>query len=66
MVRSGVIRRPSRIATVSIGYADGMPRAAGNGFSLLVRGSARISLAMLHGHVYDRYYAYPSGSGGMR
>ncbi|MCB0561150.1 MAG: bifunctional UDP-N-acetylmuramoyl-tripeptide:D-alanyl-D-alanine ligase/alanine racemase [Lewinellaceae bacterium] len=37
--RSGVIRRPSRIATVSIGYADGLPRAAGNGrFSLLVRG----------------------------
>ncbi|MCO6491556.1 MAG: bifunctional UDP-N-acetylmuramoyl-tripeptide:D-alanyl-D-alanine ligase/alanine racemase [Phaeodactylibacter sp.] len=37
--RSGAIRHPSRIATVSIGYADGLPRAAGNGrFSLLVRG----------------------------
>ena len=36
--RSGLIRHPSRIATVSIGYADGLPRAAGNGrFSLLVR-----------------------------
>ncbi|MCB9286635.1 MAG: bifunctional UDP-N-acetylmuramoyl-tripeptide:D-alanyl-D-alanine ligase/alanine racemase [Lewinellaceae bacterium] len=37
--RSGLIEKPSRIATVSIGYADGLPRAAGNGrFSLLVRG----------------------------
>ncbi|MCB0596712.1 MAG: bifunctional UDP-N-acetylmuramoyl-tripeptide:D-alanyl-D-alanine ligase/alanine racemase [Lewinellaceae bacterium] len=37
--RSGAVQRPSRIATVSIGYADGLPRAAGNGrFSLLVRG----------------------------
>ncbi len=37
--RSGAIHRPSRIATISIGYADGLPRAAGNGrFSLSVRG----------------------------
>ncbi len=37
--RSGQLSRPSRIATVSIGYADGLHRSAGNGkFSLLVRG----------------------------
>lgn len=37
--RSGHLARPSRIATVSIGYADGLHRSAGNGrFSLLVRG----------------------------
>ena len=29
--RSGKVERDSRIATVSIGYADGLPRAAGNG-----------------------------------
>lgn len=37
--RSGLIEKPSRIATVSIGYADGLPRAVSNGrFRLLVRG----------------------------
>ena len=29
--RRGKITRPTRIATVGIGYADGLPRAAGNG-----------------------------------
>lgn len=37
--RHGRLARPSRIATISIGYADGLPRAAGNGrFSVLIRG----------------------------
>jgi len=37
--RSGAVQRPSRIATISMGYADGLHRAAGNGrFSLSVRG----------------------------
>ncbi len=37
--RSGAIQRPGTIATISIGYADGLPRAVGNGrFSLLIRG----------------------------
>jgi Alr-MurF fusion protein len=35
--RSGRIDRPSRVAIISIGYADGLPRAAGQGrFSLLI------------------------------
>jgi alanine racemase len=39
--RKGKAKRPSRIATVSIGYADGLPRAAGNGrFNLLLHGKA--------------------------
>lgn len=29
--RSGVLQRDSLIATLSVGYADGLPRAAGNG-----------------------------------
>jgi alanine racemase len=38
--RRGVVQRPSRIATISIGYADGLLRAAGNGnFSVRIRGS---------------------------
>ena len=37
--RSGRVNRPSRIATVSIGYADGLPRAAGQGrYGLLIHG----------------------------
>ncbi len=37
--RSGQIDRASRIATVSIGYADGLPRAAGQGrFQILIQG----------------------------
>ncbi|MCB9274459.1 MAG: bifunctional UDP-N-acetylmuramoyl-tripeptide:D-alanyl-D-alanine ligase/alanine racemase [Lewinellaceae bacterium] len=36
--RHGRLSRASRIATISIGYADGLPRAAGNGrFSVLIR-----------------------------
>jgi len=37
--RNGPIARPSRIATISIGYADGLLRLAGNGrYSVLVHG----------------------------
>ena len=37
--RNGPIDRPSRIATISIGYADGLLRLAGNGrYSVLVHG----------------------------
>lgn len=37
--RQGRVERPSRIATISIGYADGLLRLAGNGrFSVLIRG----------------------------
>ncbi|MBQ5843776.1 MAG: alanine racemase [Alistipes sp.] len=38
--RSGVITRPSRIATIPIGYADGLDRAVGCGrWNMIVRGS---------------------------
>ncbi len=38
--RNGPITRPSRIATISIGYADGLLRLAGNGrYKVLVHGS---------------------------
>jgi alanine racemase len=37
--RKGLITEPKRIATISIGYADGLLRLAGNGrFQVLVRG----------------------------
>lgn len=37
--RSGVVHRDSRIATISIGYADGLLRLAGNGrYQVLIRG----------------------------
>ena len=37
--RKGRLLQPSRIATISIGYADGLLRLAGNGrFSVLIRG----------------------------
>ncbi len=37
--RKGRVARPSRIATISIGYADGLLRLAGNGrFSVNIRG----------------------------
>ncbi len=37
--RRGTVNAPSRIATVSIGYADGLSRAAGNGrFSVSIKG----------------------------
>ena len=39
--RKGQTNRPSRIATIGIGYADGLLRAAGNGnFSLLIQNQA--------------------------
>lgn len=38
--RAGVVSRPSRIATVRIGYADGYPRRLGNGRGkMLVKGA---------------------------
>jgi alanine racemase len=37
--RNGPVTQPSRIATISIGYADGLLRLAGNGrYSVLVHG----------------------------
>ena len=37
--RKGRVERASRIATLSIGYADGLPRRCGNGqFSVLIKG----------------------------
>ncbi len=37
--RQGRVERPSRIATISIGYADGLLRLAGNGrYAVLIRG----------------------------
>ena len=37
--RRGVLQRTSRIATISLGYADGLARAAGNGaFSVWLHG----------------------------
>lgn len=39
--RRGVIVRPSRIATIGIGYADGLSRATGQGrYALLIHGQA--------------------------
>ncbi|MFK7934548.1 MAG: bifunctional UDP-N-acetylmuramoyl-tripeptide:D-alanyl-D-alanine ligase/alanine racemase [Saprospiraceae bacterium] len=36
--RRGLAERPLRTATISIGYADGLPRAAGNGrYSVLIK-----------------------------
>ena len=47
-----VATRPSRIATVAIGYGDGYPRQAGNGTPVLVNGQAaqlagRVSMDMI-------------------
>lgn len=37
--RAGKINHPTRVGTVSVGYADGLPRLAGNGrYALLVNG----------------------------
>lgn len=37
--RGGKVKRSMRLATISIGYADGLPRSAGNGrYSLKIRG----------------------------
>jgi len=47
-----VARRPSRIATVTIGYGDGYPRGAANGTPVLVNGlraplAGRVSMDMI-------------------
>lgn len=51
-------RRPSRIATVSIGYGDGYPRMARNGTPVLIRGqraplAGRVSMDMITVDVTD-------------
>jgi alanine racemase len=53
-----VARRPSRIATVTIGYGDGYPRNAGNGTPVLVNGrraplAGRVSMDMITVDVTD-------------
>ena len=53
-----VARRPSRIATVSCGYADGYPRTAPSGTEVLIRGArvplaGRVSMDMLAVDVTD-------------
>ena len=51
-------QRPSRIATVTIGYGDGYPRAACNGTPVLVRGqraslAGRVSMDMITVDITD-------------
>ncbi len=51
-------QRPSRIATVSIGYGDGYPRLAANGTPVLIRGqraplAGRVSMDMITVDVTD-------------
>jgi alanine racemase len=51
-------RRPSRIATVPVGYGDGYPRRAGNGTPVLVKGeraqlAGRVSMDMITVDVTD-------------
>ena len=53
-----VARRPSRIATVTIGYGDGYPRLAPNGTPVLVNGrraclAGRVSMDMITVDVTD-------------
>ncbi|MEZ5502886.1 MAG: alanine racemase [Halioglobus sp.] len=53
-----VAQRPSRIATVTIGYGDGYPRGAPNGTPVLVRGlraplAGRVSMDMITVDVTD-------------
>jgi len=53
-----VARRPSRIATVTIGYGDGYPRLAANGTPVLVNGrraplAGRVSMDMITVDVTD-------------
>ncbi|RLQ21634.1 alanine racemase [Seongchinamella sediminis] len=55
---SWTAQRPSRIATVSIGYGDGYPRQAANGTPVLVRGqraplAGRVSMDMITVDVTD-------------
>ncbi|MEZ4828363.1 MAG: alanine racemase [Bacteroidia bacterium] len=57
--RAGRLSRPSQIATIPIGYADGIPRVLGNGqFAFLVRGKrapivGRVCMDMLMLDVTD-------------
>lgn len=51
-------QRPSRVATVTIGYGDGYPRGAGNGTPVLVNGrraplAGRVSMDMITVDVTD-------------
>ena len=53
-----IARRPSRIATVTIGYGDGYPRLAPNGTPVLVNGqraslAGRVSMDMITVDVTD-------------
>ncbi len=55
---SWVAQRPSRIATVSCGYADGYPRSAPPGTSVVIRGqrvplAGRVSMDMLAVDITD-------------
>ena len=55
---SWVARRPSRIATVTIGYGDGYPRLAANGTPVLINGqraslAGRVSMDMITVDVTD-------------
>lgn len=53
-----IARRPSRIATISIGYGDGYPRMAANGTPVLINGqrarlAGRVSMDMITVDVTD-------------
>jgi alanine racemase len=55
---SWIAQRPSRIATVTIGYGDGYPRLAANGTPVLVNGrraslAGRVSMDMITVDVTD-------------
>jgi len=55
---SWVAKRPSRIATVTVGYGDGYPRTAANGTPVLVNGqrahlAGRVSMDMITVDVTD-------------
>lgn len=57
-----VAQRPSRIATVSCGYADGYPRTAPTGTSVVIRGrraplAGRVSMDMLAVDITDLPHA---------
>jgi alanine racemase len=59
-----VARRPSRIATVTIGYGDGYPRGAANGTPVLVNGqraalAGRVSMDMITVDVTDLHNIEP-------
>ena len=46
--RDGVIQRPSRIATIPLGYADGIPRSLGNGgLEVYIRGQKAKSIGRI-------------------